>query len=66
MPALDGLDDAAGVGHPDEGFGGLVVFGDEPVDSSLKIDERVKRAASRRRPRLKTCSAGSGRGKASG
>ena len=45
MPSIDLLDDAVGIGSPDEGFGFAVVFAEVAVDRGLQIDERAKDAA---------------------
>lgn len=44
-PSGAGSDDRVGIGAPDEGFGLCgVVFGDEPVDRGLQVDDGVEDA----------------------
>ena len=45
LPALDGVDNAIGIGGPDEGFWVPVGLGDEAFDCRLKIDDRVEDAS---------------------
>ena len=45
MPSIDLLDDAVGIGGPDEGFGFAVVFAEVAVDRGLQVDQRAKDAA---------------------
>ena len=45
MPSRRSGDDFVRIGDPDEGFGLLVVLGDEAVDSGLKIDDAFEDAA---------------------
>jgi len=47
MPALGGVDDAVGIGAPDQGLGRLVLTGDEAIGGSLEVDDRVEDAALR-------------------
>jgi hypothetical protein len=42
MPSVDLLDDAVGIGGPDEGFGFAVVLAEIPFDCGLQIDQRVE------------------------
>ena len=44
-PTVSGGDDGIRIGAPDEGFGRLVVFGDEAVDGGLEVDEGAEHAA---------------------
>ena len=39
-PPAVGVDDGVGIGAPDEGFGAVVVFGDEAVDGGLELCDR--------------------------
>src|SRR6516164_8845928 len=45
MPSIEGLDDAVGIGGPDEGCGFAVVFAEVSVDRGLQVDQRAKDAA---------------------
>jgi hypothetical protein len=45
IPSVDFIDDAIGVGGPDEGLGVVVVLGEVAIDGSLEVDQRVKGAA---------------------
>jgi hypothetical protein len=45
VPALDGTDDAVGVGGPDERFGVGVLLGEDAVDRRMEIDQRVEHAS---------------------
>jgi hypothetical protein len=45
LPAVDGGEDAVGVGDPGEGLWMFVVLGDVAVDGGLEIDEGAEDAA---------------------
>jgi hypothetical protein len=45
VPAFDGGNDLVGVGGPGEGFGFLVVLGEEAVDCRLEVDDGVEDAS---------------------
>lgn len=45
VPSLDGGDDAAGVGGPDEGFGIIVGLVDKAVDGGLEVGDGAEHAA---------------------
>jgi len=45
MPSVHLLDDAVGIGGPDEGFGFSIVLAEIAVDRGVQVDERVEGAA---------------------
>ena len=45
MPAIDLLDDAVGIGGPDEGFRFSVVLAEVAVDRGLQVNKRVEHTA---------------------
>lgn len=45
MPAFDGSDDFVRIGGPGEGFGVIAALGEEAVDGSLEINDRMEDAA---------------------
>ena len=45
MPTSDGGDDAVGIGGPDEGLWIGILLGNEAVDCSLEVDQRMEGAA---------------------
>ena len=45
MPPIDLLDDAVGIGGPDEGLGFAIVFVEVAVDGGLQVDQRAEDAA---------------------
>ena len=51
-PSVSGGDDVVGIGAPDEWLGfGDVVLGDEAVDGSLQVDDRMEHAVLEPTPR---------------
>ena len=49
MPSIDLLDDAVGIGGPDEGFGFAVVCAEVAVDRGLQVDQERKTPRCNRR-----------------
>ena len=45
LPTLDGIDDAVGIGGPDERLWVLIGLGDEAFDRCLEIDDRMEHTA---------------------